>query len=283
MGAILATVMFGAPILDLRRALIQGKLGDLNPFPWAMMTGNCLGWVVYGYYQGHDPFIVAGNLPGLVLSLWLNSGAAKLQYQEQKELQRLQQQRQREAWDASAPVDDDDDDENQNDNSSSGSRTGNNINNNTNIYHPEHMVTVPQERALLRVLCFWSAVILWAGWVDTNNAAATVGFVVNLNLIFFYGAPLQTMRHVVATHNSASIHRPTLYMSWSNTSFWLLYGLAKWDAVIMIPNVTGLTLGLAQGVLCWYYPSTTTAAPGASHGSGGNAQHHPLPLQDVEE
>lgn len=27
----------------------QGSLGDLNPTPWAVMTGNCTGWIVYSF------------------------------------------------------------------------------------------------------------------------------------------------------------------------------------------------------------------------------------------
>ena len=48
--------------------------------------------------------LVAANLPGLVLSIWLNSGAAKLQCFELAALTRRQQQQQhptREEWNAS--------------------------------------------------------------------------------------------------------------------------------------------------------------------------------------
>jgi len=93
MGSILASVMFAAPVRDLRQALIDGSLGALNPFPWSFCAGNCLGWVVYGYYT-RDPFVVAANLPGFVLSIWLCSGASKLQYLElvKKREQRREQE-----------------------------------------------------------------------------------------------------------------------------------------------------------------------------------------------
>ena len=35
-------VLSTAPVNDLRRALLAGKLGPLNPVPWAVMTGNCM-------------------------------------------------------------------------------------------------------------------------------------------------------------------------------------------------------------------------------------------------
>lgn len=261
LGAIMATCMFGAPIVDLRRALLKGKLGDLNPFPWAMMTGNCLGWVVYGYYKNRDPFLVAANLPGLILSLWLNSGAAKLQYQEHMELKHINSRREtpQEDCDASSPLDEGDNDGEMpvyiHRDGGGSEEIGEAMR-----HHPENLVTVPQERALLRVLIFWAIVIVWAGWVDPRNAAETVGLVVNLNLIFFYGAPLQAIRKVMSERNSASIHRPTMFMNWTNTTFWILYGIAKLDPVIIFPNSVGLTLGLAQGLLCLCYPNT-----GATH------------------
>eukprot|EP00532_Pseudo-nitzschia_australis_P018930 CAMPEP_0168298592 /NCGR_PEP_ID=MMETSP0142_2-20121227/23127_1 /TAXON_ID=44445 /ORGANISM="Pseudo-nitzschia australis, Strain 10249 10 AB" /LENGTH=131 /DNA_ID=CAMNT_0008248019 /DNA_START=45 /DNA_END=436 /DNA_ORIENTATION=+ len=78
-GCLLASSVFAAPINDLNHALRRGSLGSLNTTPWAVMTGNCLGWCAYAYYTA-DPFVLASNLPGLILSLWLNIGACKLQY-----------------------------------------------------------------------------------------------------------------------------------------------------------------------------------------------------------
>ena len=38
-----------APIKDVQSAVKEGTLGPLNPTPWAVMTGNCIGWIVYSY------------------------------------------------------------------------------------------------------------------------------------------------------------------------------------------------------------------------------------------
>jgi Sugar efflux transporter for intercellular exchange len=70
-GGLLSTAMYAAPIRDMRIALARGSLGDLSPFPFAMMSGNTFGWLVYAYLVW-DPFLIAANLPGFVLSLWLN-------------------------------------------------------------------------------------------------------------------------------------------------------------------------------------------------------------------
>lgn len=235
----MASAMFAAPTRDLRQALIRGSLGPLNPFPWAMMTGNCLGWVVYGYYTS-DPFVVAANIPGLVLSLWLNMGAAKLQYLEISESKKKQtnSHASREHWDASPETEEHSEMPDMS----------------YNEDMEDALVMVPQERVLLRVLVAWLAVIVWVGWFSSYDAANTVGLVVNVNLVFFYGAPLKTIRTVMADKDSSSIHLETMGMTFINTSFWIAYGLARHDFVIVLPNAAGLSLGLAQGLLSFIYP-----------------------------
>ena len=42
LGVVMSTLMYAAPVNDLNEALVLGKLGNLNPIPWAVMTGNCL-------------------------------------------------------------------------------------------------------------------------------------------------------------------------------------------------------------------------------------------------
>ena len=79
LGVMLATLTFAAPVTSLRRRLSKGSLGDLNPTPWAVMTGNCAGWIAYSYLT-HDVFVLLANVPGLLVSMWLNFGAIKLQY-----------------------------------------------------------------------------------------------------------------------------------------------------------------------------------------------------------
>jgi solute carrier family 50 protein (sugar transporter) len=205
---VLAGIMFAAPVQDLREGLKKGSLGVLNPLTWAMMTGNCLGWVAYAYYT-HDPFVLAANLPGFIISLWLNFGAIKLQYYDLMKSKQV----------------------------------------------PESLTMVPQETILLRILVIWSFVLLWVGWWHpTLNSSHIVGLVVNVNLVFFYGAPLHTIKKVVETKCSDSIHVPTMVLNWSNTSFWLAYGVARKDPIILIPNALGLLLGLMQGLLCLLYP-----------------------------
>ena len=70
-----------APFKDVREASMRGTLGHLNPTPWAVMTGNCIGWLTYSYLI-NNLFLFFANAPGLILSVWLNMAAAKLQYSD---------------------------------------------------------------------------------------------------------------------------------------------------------------------------------------------------------
>jgi solute carrier family 50 protein (sugar transporter) len=249
-----------APIQDLRKALLNHSLGALNPFPWVMMSGNCLGWVVYGYYT-HDPFVVAGNVPGLILSIWLNSGASKLQYYELAKqgtdhVRRLQNE---EHWDAANNDDDVD-----------GLSISSAISNMNSM--SESLIMVPQERALLRILVAWASLVLWVGWLtDASGASTVIGIVVNINLIFFYGAPLQNIQTVISTGNSESMHVPTMVTSTLNTLFWAGYGVARRDAIILLPNGVGLLLSLLQFFLVVTYPRKT------------RANHEPLTQEEEDD
>ena len=218
LGCIVSAAMYAAPVQDLKLALASKEQGTLNPVPWAVMTGNCLGWCVYGYYT-HDPFMLASNFPGLIVSIWLNIGAAKLQYHQNAILLHRNEQ------------------ENENEEE-----------------YRHSLMFVPQEILLLRILMVWLIILITVGWLGlVQNQARVIGILVNINLLFFYGAPLQTLRTVIREKSSDSIHRPTMIMNIFNTSFWSFYGLARNDPVIYIPNLFGSGLIFLQVMLsCWY-------------------------------
>jgi uncharacterized protein with PQ loop repeat len=199
-------------------------------------------------------------VPGLILSIWLNTGASKLQYLAISESRKRRENNQI-VWDAARPIEDSLTDDHE------VLLTDAELNDEEDIF-----VMVPQERALLRVLILWTVVIVYVGWFSNYNPAHIVGFIVNLNLVVLYGAPLQTMHTVISTKNSASIHTPTMIMNWLNTSFWISYGVARRDAVIIVPNFLGLVLGLVQGVLKFLYPSDTI--------SGRAMNMQPIPNND---
>lgn len=231
-----------APVSDLRQALSVGTLGDLNPLPWVFMTGNCLGLVAYSYYTD-DPFMLAANLPGLLLSLWLNQGAIKLQYLE------LSRRRAGGGNGQTNNIFNEEDEalDLENGDSIIGHDSTSNkrrAQNEQRLISPEAMIFVSQEVKLYRILLVWCSVLMWVGWISpllatnkssifltrisSGSAAETVGLCTNLNLIFFYGAPLTSMFQVLKTRWSSSIHRPTMYMGVMCATFWTGYGTEVW-------------------------------------------------------
>ncbi|OEU18582.1 hypothetical protein FRACYDRAFT_182833 [Fragilariopsis cylindrus CCMP1102] len=210
-GIVISTALYSAPAKSLAKALKRKSLGDLNPKPWAIMTGNCFGWLAYAYYT-KNPFVLASNIPGLLVSFWLN------------------------AVQSSSLLDEE----------SSQSITIN--------------VFTSQDILLLEVLSLWMIILVGVGWLGICNGKEkeVVGLLVNINLLFFYAAPLQTMSTVVKKKGSNSIHTLTMILNCLNAGFWGIYGLAINDIVIYGPNSIGLLLGIIQAILCCIYPKTST-------------------------
>lgn len=245
LGSLLASVMFAAPVADLRTCLIEivSDGQQLNTRPWTWGLSNCLGWTLYGFMK-KDPFVTAANVPGLILYVWMNSAAARLEYFE---MTKDQVRKRQERWEADA------------DNPMLDSASGDeefSASDELFADTTEHkMVMVPQEQSLLQLLVVWVLVMVYCTWFTRHNPTEIVGMVVNLNLIVFYGAPLQTIRQVIATSNSQSIHGPSMVMTITNTTFWTLYGLTQRDLYIIVPNVMGLSLGILQALLKLFYPT----------------------------
>jgi uncharacterized protein with PQ loop repeat len=76
-----------------------------------------------------------------------------------------------------------------------------------------------------------------------------VGITVNINVIFFYGAPLSSILTVLRTKSTATIHIPTLITNTANGAFWCAYGVAVLDPFIAVPNGVGAALGGVQAML----------------------------------
>ena len=113
------------------------------------MTGNCFGWLAYAYYSG-DPFVLASNIPGIIVSFWLNAGASKLQYY-------------------------------------ANSQINNNNNNNNNDSEKAFTLFTPQDKLMLGVLSLWIGILVGVGWLGIahGHEKENVGILVNINLLFF--------------------------------------------------------------------------------------------------
>ena len=81
-----------------------------------------------------------------------------------------------------------------------------------------------------------------------------VGIVTNLNLVFFYGAPLSTIATILKSKNTATIHIPTMLTNTISSVFWGVYGLAVLDFFIFVPNALGSHLGFLQVALYLIFP-----------------------------
>lgn len=236
-GCIMSTLTFMAPIKSLQSAIKSGNLGSLNPTPWIFMTGNCIGWLAYSYIV-LDLFVFFANAPGLLISLWLNIGAMKLQYYEEIIKYSSIETTNLERNDSSDNENEDDD----------------------NICHRSPPSFSLHERKLLSIVIIWITIlstISLMSSISKEEAKFIVGVAVNINLIFFYAAPLSTIVTVVKTKSSDSIHIWTMIMNTVNAFFWCVYSLAIQDYYILLPNSLGFMFGLVQMGLYRCYPSTS--------------------------
>lgn len=300
-----------APYRAVLKASRDGYLGDLNATPWVFMLGNCCGWIGYSF-MAQNVYVFLPVAPGLILAIWLNIQAIKLQYENHRSNEMLDAIisgledhsknlfRKREVTsiieniitDESLPLDIIDpsttapvptaDEENS-------TMTGNTLYSTSpvgvNIEREEDKgMTVndaaemivdyasfvwditaqkspaPASHELMVVaictvwLFLFSIAALGQSFLDESTRILMIGIAVNVNLIFFYCAPLSHIATVLETKSSRSIHEPTMITSLINGSLWFFYGVAVNDFFVAVPNGIGALLGVIQLVLCLLYP-----------------------------
>jgi solute carrier family 50 protein (sugar transporter) len=304
LGMIAANFMFAAPLKSVRKAISLGTLGSLNPTPWAFMTGNCIGWVTYSYLI-NNVFLLLANVPGLILSVWLNMAAAKLQYCDRISqsmrssfVQLLDANRKsfrisREERIALGNHSDEDEDGEQDETLENTTTMQqqqqqqppptspkqqrptltNDIHTFTNLRKMALDITIqkssipaPHEKVVVSIVAFWIALIsiLYFLQLTIDQWKLIIGFIVNINLLFFYGAPLSTIYTVLSTKDSSSIHRPTMLLNTANAVFWTAFGFGVLDWFIIVPNGLGAILGFVQMVLRMVVPSRDLFASSSS-------------------
>jgi solute carrier family 50 protein (sugar transporter) len=276
LGTIIGNIMFFAPYRDMKQAVDRGQgLGDLNPTPWAFMLGNCFGWIVYGILL-QNLWLFVANCPGFVLSVWLNLGATKLFYQGHHtnqmrksfvsflQEQDFESQRNIKAAPPATSCADVVILENSTSEPQPPTTTTTATTTVTdwakvvwNVTSQSTPAPTPHEHLVMAMVLLWTAVmslICYAQSFSSNTRELIVGVVVNLNLVFFYGAPLSSIYTVLSTKTSASIHVPTMSTNTLNGIFWTAYGLAILDPFIYVPNGLGAVLGAVQILLCVIFP-----------------------------
>jgi solute carrier family 50 protein (sugar transporter) len=121
---------------------------------------------------------------------------------------------------------------------------------------------IAHEMLVLFMVIFWTAVLCLIGWADSFSSGTKnmiVGTISNLNLVFFYGAPLSTIFQVLKTRSSSSIHVLTMVINTVTSAFWVAFGVAASDLFISVPNGLGTLLGVIQFLLCFLFPRTKRA------------------------
>ena len=267
LGIVVGNYMWYAPYQDVQKALQRGSLGDLNPLPWAFMLGNCIGWVTYGILR-HNYFVFFGNIFGLLLAVWFNLAASKLLYRQQQ-----QQQQHYEVLpvvlglDGSQKVTDVKKEqaairtEDAPPMESPAAPTSTTPPPPSNFRAPRH------DYWTLAMVLLWAAVLAVLGFgtsLTEDMQQWIVGITANLNLLYFYAAPLSTIALVLQTKSTASIHVPTMMVNTANAVFWTAYGMAVLDYFIFVPNGCGALLGLVQMALCVLFPRHTSTAAAAA-------------------
>jgi len=128
----------------------------------------------------------------------------------------------------------------------------------------------PHEKLVMGMVILWSLVVSGIGfakhYVSVNDdwssedfdviAQSIVGYIVNLNLVFFYGAPLSAINRVLKTKRSDALHVPTMITNTCNSTFWTAYAIAVNDPFIYVPNGLGVVLGTIQFLLWMIFPKT---------------------------
>ena len=257
------------------------------------MTGNCVGWVAYGFLK-EDPYVYVANAPGLVISCWLNLTAAKLIYQDHA----------RQSFRASMPklieqsirssivhaskssqehvrgvINESLATPNSSDlvasaitHSDSDNIIDNELPSGTSKFWEQTLDLITLEKApvahenmVVAIVAFWTILLALVAFIPMSSVTRlfVVGLVVNINLVFFYGGPLSTMFRVLKAFDSSSIHRPTMIMNTLNGAFWTAYGIAIRDWFIAVPNGLGAVLGAIQIVVCLLFPPKPSKHPKA--------------------
>lgn len=192
-----------------------------------------------------DPFVFYANAPGLMLSLWLNITAIKLQYSQL--LNRF----------GDEDHSDTPSDHNQQELDKTTRTIASRKANSAPLPSAKSFGIVANEKLIYFIALIWMIILSSVGllpWLEHHVKVNIVGICSNINLIFFFGAPLSSIAVVLRLRSSQPIHRKTLLLNTLNASFWCIYGISIHDYFILLPNLAGLSLGLIQVLLCVIFP-----------------------------
>ena len=252
-------------------------------------------------------FIFWANAPGLIMSIWLNMAAAKLQYCDrlshdmrssvvsylEKSQKKLIESSQRNLMASIREIDE---------NSVSLGASDFNNNNNKEVeedipqdrrpqlqktHVPDAETTLnhftklayditiqrseapaPHEKVVVVIIAIWLTLITLISFIklDIRQRELIIGIAVNINLSFFYGAPLSIIYSVLKERDSASIHFRTMIMNTACSLFFCLFGFGIMDYLIIVPNGIGVALGAVQLLLRTIIPNKSNTDEGEDDG-----------------
>jgi solute carrier family 50 protein (sugar transporter) len=282
--------MWLAPLRSIQQAVEAGRLGTLNPLPWAFMLGNCCGWVTYSILK-RDFFIFFANIFGLILSVYYNLAAVKLQFHGDRSvnlrrsivtaLQHDQEQQSKAflmdpltSTQANSLTKEEPDGNVKIRNTSPATTDFPALSSAADyakivweVAAQKRLSPAPHEKAVLFMVVLWIGTISLIVFADSFSSSVReniVGGVVIGNLVFFYGAPLSTIAAVVKTRCSDTIHVPTAITNAANGTLWCAYGIAVSDYLIAGPNGLGAALGGLQIALLVMFPRQSETVSAAA-------------------
>lgn len=109
-----------------------------------------------------------------------------------------------------------------------------------------------QVAAMEKVAVGFAAVHVAASFVTSlyltspKQKQLVAGYVANVILVIYYGAPLSTLAEVLATKDAASIFAPLCALNGANGLLWVTYGLTIADPFVWVPNSMGVVLAATQ-------------------------------------
>ncbi len=234
-GCILGIMVFLSPLPAVLNAVKNNRLGSVNPLPYAMIFGNCIAWFIYALVI-KNYYVLIGNMPGILLSLYYMIAAYAIGYAEVKQ---LEQQQLLEAT------------------------TGD-----------EREVAEKKMKylrsfldpalALMIILVFILEIVSLLIFVTlfpsnpseypTLIQKNLIGITCVIILVLFYTSPLSTLVLVIKQRDCSSIDWRLSLTCFFNGGFWAVYGIVIGDGFIWGPNLVGAILAVVQLICICLFP-----------------------------
>ena len=93
---------------------------------------------------------------------------------------------------------------------------------------------------------------------DIHTAKTRLGLLCSSLTVLYCSAPLASLQHVCSTHTTQSLPFYLILATAAVAAQWSLYGVIIQDMVVIIPNIVGCCVALAQLTLFCVFPHSHT-------------------------